>query len=169
MLENDTMVIKNRDANGTLLTLVNYDLYQGMRDANETQTRRKRNADGTQTRPNNNINNDNNVNNENNIKAAPVRYFSNDDLEDTFKEFMKMRNKIKKPMTDRAIDLMIRKLNRMSSDPKQQIKILEQSITHCWQDIYELKEEEKPKEEKYDRELFKKLVVKVEDYGTDQD
>ena len=103
-------------------------------------------------------------------KNIGPRYFSNDDLEDAFREFIKMRNKIKKPMTDRAIDLMIRKLGRMASDPKQQIKILEQSITHCWQDIYELKEEEKPKEEKYSRELLKKLAVNVEDYiGTDQD
>lgn len=73
-----------------------------------------------------------------------VRYFPNDDeLEETFHDFITMRNKIKKPMTDRAIDLMLRKLERMTIDPREQVKILEQSITHCWQDIYPLKEDKK--------------------------
>lgn len=141
MLENDTMVIKNRDANGTLLTLVNYDNYQGMRDANETQTERRRDSDGTQTGPNKNIKNDNNVKNDKN--KEPLRYFpDNEQLEETFAEFRKMRKAIRKPMTDKAIDLMLRKLERMSVDPAVQVKILEQSIMNNWSDIYELKNKE---------------------------
>lgn len=164
---NDEMVTLKKTKRGTLLTVLNYGLYQDMRDTADytASTTADYTAGHTASIQHKNIKN----NKEIKEKKKGPRYFSNDDLEDAFREFMKMRNKIKKPMTDRAIDLMIRKLDRMSSDPKQQIKILEQSITHCWQDIYELKEEEKPKEEKYDRELFKKLVVKVEDYGTDQD
>ena len=173
--EEDQMITIKKCKNGKLLTVLNYKLYQSFSEGDCTTesttdvttvcTTESTTDVTTQVTQHKNIKNNKEIKEE---KKGP-RYFSNDDLEDTFKEFMKMRNKIKKPMTDRAIDLMIRKLNRMSSDPKQQIKILEQSITHCWQDIYELKEEEKPKEEKYDRELFKKLVVKVEDYGTDQD
>ena len=70
----------------------------------------------------------------------PLRYFpDNEQLEETFAEFRKMRKAIRKPMTDKAIDLMLRKLERMSVDPAVQVKILEQSIMNNWSDIYELK------------------------------
>ena len=69
-----------------------------------------------------------------------VRYFPTDEaLEKTFSDFMEMRKKIRKPMTDRAIELMIRKLNKY--DPDIAIKMLEQSIVNCWQDVFELKDQ----------------------------
>jgi hypothetical protein len=59
-------------------------------------------------------------------------------FEDTFKEFKIMRNKIKKPMTRRAEELMLKRLNNLSKDEKEQIAILEQSIMFSWQGIYSL-------------------------------
>ena len=71
-----------------------------------------------------------------------VRYFPNDEaLEKTFSDFMDMRKKIRKPMTDRAIELMINKLNKYDADIA--IKMLEQSIVNCWQDVFELKDQSK--------------------------
>lgn len=61
----------------------------------------------------------------------------------TLKEFEQMRNKIKKPLTKNALTRLINKLENLSSDDETKIKILEQSIDHCWQDIYELKTEQK--------------------------
>lgn len=123
-----------------IITVLNYDEYQetGKQKASEGQDKGKRGAsEGQQYK---NIKNNKEL--KNNIKE-PVRYFpDNDDLEETFNEFRKMRKTIKKPMTDRAIELMIKKLERMSTDPKVQQKILEQSITHCWQDVYELKDQD---------------------------
>lgn len=59
----------------------------------------------------------------------------------TFKEFEEMRKKMKKPMTDRAIKMMITKLGKLSQgDIDRSNEILEQSIMHSWLDIYELKE-----------------------------
>ncbi len=59
-------------------------------------------------------------------------------------EFIKMRDFIKKPMTDFALKKMLNKLAKLSNDPQTQIAILEKSIMNNWQDIYELKEETKP-------------------------
>ena len=43
-------------------------------------------------------------------------------------------------MTEEAIDLMLKKLAKMSADPLEQNAILEQSIREGWTGIYELKE-----------------------------
>lgn len=58
-------------------------------------------------------------------------------------EFVKMRKLIKKPMTPHALELTLNKLNKMTSDEKEQIAILEQSIANSWQGIFPLKENNK--------------------------
>jgi hypothetical protein len=59
----------------------------------------------------------------------------------TLNNFKTMRNKIKKPMTDKAESMLITRLEKLSPDVDTQIKIMEQSIFHCWQDVYHLKKE----------------------------
>ena len=55
-----------------------------------------------------------------------------------------MRKKIKKPMTDRAVELAIKKLNELSGgDNDIAIKIIEQSVMNSWQGLFPLKEEAK--------------------------
>jgi len=56
-------------------------------------------------------------------------------------DFEAMRKKIKKPMTDRAKELLIGKLQKLSGgNPDLMIRILNQSILNCWQGIFELKD-----------------------------
>lgn len=55
-------------------------------------------------------------------------------------EFIKMRKLIKKPMTDRALKMLINKLNKISDVKEVQLKILESSIINNWQDVYPLKD-----------------------------
>lgn len=81
-------------------------------------------------------------------KKEEGMYFSNDmKLNQAFVEYIKMRKVIKKPMTERAIELAIRKLGRLSASPPSgsmdndlAIRILEQSIMNCWQDLFPLKD-----------------------------
>lgn len=63
------------------------------------------------------------------------------DLLAVLKDFEKMRKSIKKPMTDRAKQLLVTKLKN-EFPPEQWKPVLEQSIVKCWQDIYPLKEQE---------------------------
>lgn len=58
-------------------------------------------------------------------------------------EFIKMRQLVKKPLTDRALNLMLNKLFGLSKDTQTQIKILEQSIVHNWLTVYTLKDDYK--------------------------
>lgn len=64
----------------------------------------------------------------------------NEDVKNTLYEFIKMRKFIKKPMTDFALKKLINKLNKLSTEPAEQISILETSILNSWQDIYPPKE-----------------------------
>jgi len=62
------------------------------------------------------------------------------DFEKSFEDFRSMRNKIRKPMTPKAEELLLIKLQKMcGSDELLKIKLLNQSIINCWQDIYDIK------------------------------
>jgi len=76
----------------------------------------------------------------------------------TWNQYLEMRQKIRKPATERAKELILAKLNKLSSDEDIQVKILEQSIENSWQGVFELRQQKKtesmhPKSEegKYDK------------------
>lgn len=64
-----------------------------------------------------------------------------EELQKVLRDFIDMRKTIKKPMTSRALELLIDKARKMTTDESMQIAILNQSIERCWQTIYPLKEE----------------------------
>lgn len=64
-----------------------------------------------------------------------------DEVKQRMQEFVIMRKSIKKPMTGNAVRLMYGRLQKLSKEPTTQCEILEQSIRHSWQDVYELKDE----------------------------
>lgn len=85
-------------------------------------------------------------------------YYPDELLNNAFLEFIKMRVKIKKPLTDRAIELCMKKLEELSTpeysdsmDNDLAIKILEQSIMNCWQGVFPLKEERKTEKTELDK------------------
>ena len=61
------------------------------------------------------------------------------ELLEALKDFEKMRNSVKKPMTDRAKKMLVNKLQREFA-PSVWIAVLDQSIKNCWLDVYPLKD-----------------------------
>ena len=57
-----------------------------------------------------------------------------------WKDFKEMRKKIKKPMTEKAEEMLLTSLDKLSKDKLEQIAILNQSIFHCWQGVFPLKD-----------------------------
>lgn len=114
-------------------------------------------------------NTDNNtVNNTNNTLSKKERksksksydeqieeYTENEDLQNALKAFLQMRSFIKKPMTEYALKLMLKKLDEFGNTDDTKIAILNQSITNNWQGIFPLKNEytkqDKQPEKKYDQ------------------
>lgn len=91
------------------------------------------------------------INNTNNItvnkkeiykeKDNPIESIEDSDLKKAYREFIKMRKQMKSPMTDRAIALLINKLDKMTTDKEMQISILNQSILNGWKSVYPLKDD----------------------------
>ena len=86
-----------------------------------------------------NINNKKERKKETNYDKIINSMVEDEEIKNSIYEFIKMRKLIKKPMTDRALTMLINKLKKLSSDKDIQIKILERSILKNWTDIYELK------------------------------
>lgn len=76
-------------------------------------------------------------------------YFPNDEaLNQAFLDYLEMRKQIKKPMTDKAVELAIKKLEELSALPFSDgmdndlaIQILNQSVMNSWQGLFPLKEQ----------------------------
>lgn len=75
VLEQEEMIVRNADSRKTLITIVNYGVYQDVKDTKQTVSRQSADSEQTVSRhspaTNNNDNNDNNDNNENNIYVTP--------------------------------------------------------------------------------------------------
>lgn len=74
-------------------------------------------------------------------------YYPNDEkLDAAFHDYVDMRRKIRKPMTERAVDLAMKKLEKLSCSPRtgtmdndMAVEILEQSILNSWLGLFPLK------------------------------
>ena len=86
---------------------------------------------------------------QNKTKNNRVRkYVSDSGLNKAIQDFVDYRKKVGKPMTDRAMELMLNKLSGLSGDVGDQIKILNQSIVNGWAGIYELKDKKTSQNDK---------------------
>ena len=64
-------------------------------------------------------------------------------MSESWNGFCEMRKKIKKPLTDRAEKMILNELERLApGDDTTKGLILDQSVKHCWQDVYKLKSAE---------------------------
>lgn len=106
-----------------------------------------------------------------------------EELESSIRDFIDMRKTIKKPMTSKALELLLKNLEKLTNLEEEKIAILNQSIEHGWQTVYplktnnmrnsskgEIKEEEKQEElkeidisglttEEYDLLVKKKITI----------
>jgi hypothetical protein len=60
-------------------------------------------------------------------------------FDSAIESFAEFRKKIRKPMTDRAVELLKKKLDELASDEETKIEIINQSIMNGWQGVFPLK------------------------------
>lgn len=65
----------------------------------------------------------------------------NEKLREVIGEFVRMRSRIKKPLTNYALQLRLNKLWRLGITDEERIAIVEQSVGACWQDFFPLKDD----------------------------
>ena len=68
-----------------------------------------------------------------------INIYISERFKKTFSDFLDMRKSIKKPATNKAIEMIIMKLEKVNNE-EQAIKMLERSIINNWQDVYEIQE-----------------------------
>lgn len=62
-------------------------------------------------------------------------------LRKAVQDYIEYRIKIKSPMTENAVSLLIKKLETLATDDEEKIQILNQSIINGWKGIFELKKD----------------------------
>lgn len=142
----------------TVFTVVNYNLYQSSDTQNDNQETIKRHSNDILTttieeekerkKEKREEEKKKGVTNVTRKKETAAQvYFPNDEkLNQAFSDYVQMRKLIKKPMTDSAVPLAMKKLQELSMslltgsmDNDLAIKILNQSVMNSWQGLFPLK------------------------------
>ena len=108
------------------------------------------------------------VNNTINKQKAKA-YFDDLDLNNLFLEFLDLRKSLKAKNTDRAISLVLKKLEGLSKETQKEM--LEQSIENSWKSVFPLKKQfnkEKPSlAKKYFPEMFNEKEPEIKQLDMD--
>ena len=74
-------------------------------------------------------------------KTIPKGIAKERPLDAALTEFKAMRNRMRKPMTAYAVELLVQKLQKLAPDEAGQVAILKQSIENGWTGVYPVKQE----------------------------
>ena len=134
LFEIDQQIDRQRSNKNSLVSILNWDKYQIFDQQIDQQATNKRPTTDQQATTNKNNKNIKNIK-----ECKEIIYSDVPELNETIIAFIDYRKSIKKPMSDRAITLLLGKLNKMSNSVQEQIEILNQSILNGWQGIFPLK------------------------------
>lgn len=149
LLQKEKMLNKFCTTKYTMLSIENWALYQFEEQQNEQQVEQQ--IEHQKDIKLNTNKNDKNIKNEKNIIKEKEKKeteidkiinanFTDKEIIETIYEFIKMRKSIKKPLTTRGLELMIKKLYTLSPNIDEQIMILNNSIMNNWQGVFPLKQ-----------------------------
>ena len=134
LFEIDQQIDRQRSNKNSLVSILNWDKYQIFDQQIDQQATNKRPTSDQQVTTNKNNKNIKNIK-----ECKEIIYSDVPELNEAIIAFIDYRKSIKKPMSDRAITLLLGKLNKMSNSVQEQIEILNQSILNGWQGIFPLK------------------------------
>lgn len=69
-------------------------------------------------------------------KTAPAALSDVPELDKAIRDFIEHRKKLKRPMTDHAIDLFVRHLDKMADSVPGKIELIDYAIQKGWLDVY---------------------------------
>lgn len=141
LFENDQQIARQRSNQNSLISILQWDSYQEDAQPNAQRMPNECPTSAQRVPTNKNVKN---------VKNVKNTYIEPPELNDALLSFIEFRKGIKKPMTDRAINLLIGKLKKLSDNTAEQIEILEQSVVNGWTGIYPLKGDNKQSSPKLD-------------------
>lgn len=147
VLEMDGMVTVNATTQRTTITIENYSIYNGYVD-NETGNDRDNGRDNDRDNRTGITKKEKKEKKEkkDNKTIKSVLELAPPEMVPALRDFVEMRQTIKAPLTARALELLIGKVNKLSGgDIAKSIEILNQSTENGWKGVYEIKtSSEKP-------------------------
>jgi len=166
LLESDSMIELKSEQITTRLTICKYATYQGERNADETQMKRKRNANETELTPNKNEKKEKNENNELTTILSDSSNVQNFDFKKTLISFgvpesiasdwMKVRKNKKATNTETALKRILTQISKANISPKQAIELcVEKSWSGFESDWYENLKQQSVKKVNYDDQFRK--------------
>lgn len=84
-------------------------------------------------------------------------------LQEALRDFIESRKKMRSPMTEKALKLMLSKLSTLTQSEDEAITILNQSIEHGWKTVYPLKKDELQQKKDSHREKLLSLMEWAEE------
>ena len=136
--ENEQMIEQQTSNKNRLITIIEWEQYQ----MGEQQTEQPVNIHRTTTEQQ--LNTPKEGKKSKKERKKEIYKSLSPELQGAVDDFIEMRRKIKAPATDRALEIMLKKLDGLSGgDTGTAINILEQSIENGWKTVYPLKEEHK--------------------------
>lgn len=131
LLEKDNMIKLKGLRKTTRLTVCNYDIYQQIQQTANTQLTHSQQTANTQ------LTTIKELKNEKNIYLEKVYFEKSKEIDEAFKDYLRLRIKHKYTMTDRAIDALVKKLRELSNgNVKDAIKIIDNAIVGKWKSFY---------------------------------
>lgn len=142
--ENEHQIEQQTTPRNRLISILNWSQYQQGEQVFEQQLNNKRTTTEQQVNTNNNDNKVNNGNkaNKNNkgLDSVVNSLTENISYREAIKGFIEMRKTLKKPLTEKALSMVINKLDKLAKSDVEKIEILNQSIMNSWQGVFELKQ-----------------------------
>jgi hypothetical protein len=121
----------------SIVTVLNWIEYQ------ETLTTEPQQIDNRLTTEPQQIDTNKNVKNLKNDKNERIKeYTSNPLLIESLNDFIEMRKKSKSPLTDKALTLILNKLDKSAKNDQEKIDILNQSVMNSWKGVFAIKAEQ---------------------------
>ena len=77
---------------------------------------------------------------ENAVAEVFASYTKNEELLEALEGFVEMRKRIKAPLTERALSLLLSKLDSLAQDEATKIAIVNQSVENSWRGVFPLKQ-----------------------------
>lgn len=118
----------------SLVTVMNWALYQSSGDESDTSSDIK--SDNTPTSSRQQADTNKNLKN---VKNTYREFYPNPELQQAMIGFIEMRKLKAKKITDHAIDLLMKRLDKMTTVDAVKVEILNRSTINSWSDLYELK------------------------------
>lgn len=151
----------------TVFTVKNYGSYQSTDTQNDKQMTGERQADDRRPTTIEERKKERSIKKSISNDIPEKKLFSeNAELNQAICDFIEYRAKIKAPMTERAIKLLLKQLDKLAPGGEIPVKtaILEQSIMQGWKGVFPLREEKQQKEK-----LKKNRFHNLEEHGYDYD